>query len=173
MNSLILVMGVSGSGKTTVGKHLAQHLGFEFVDGDDLHSVENVEQMRAGMQLDDEARKPWMDAICRCAQSHFDLNQSVVIACSALKSRYRQALRTVSPTVLFVFLKGKQDVIKPRMEQRRSHYMPPSLLESQLADLEDPTGEANVVVIDVDQPVASMLDEAVEKTLEQLKRIYG
>lgn len=167
MTSLIVVMGVSGSGKTVVGKHLAQRLGLAFVDGDDLHSAENVDRMRAGIRLDDVTRKPWLDAICRCAESHFAQNRSVVIACSALKSGYRDVLRTVSRPVMFVFLGGPQEVIQARMERRPEHYMPPSLLTSQFADLEDPTGETNVIAIDVDQSVAAMLAVALEKTLQQ------
>ena len=154
-----------------VGNHLARQLEIEFVDGDDLHSPENVERMQAGVQLDDIARKPWLEAICRCAESHFARNQSVVIACSALKSSYRTALRSVSLPVVFVFLEGPQEVIQERMDQRQGHYMPSSLLESQIADLEHPFGEPNVISIDINQTVESMLLEALEKTRKQLGAI--
>ena len=159
---LIVVMGVSGSGKTVVGNHLANHLKVAFVDGDDLHPPENVQRMRAGVKLDDETRKPWLKAICQRAESHFDGGQSVVIACSALKLKYRTQLRSVSRPVVFVFLHGPQVLIQERMNQRKGHYMPSLLLDSQFADLEDPVGEAGVVAIKADQPLDAMLAGALE-----------
>ena len=162
MTRLIIVMGVSGSGKTLVGKSLAEQLGVEFVDGDDLHPSENVEQMRAGSKLDDDARKPWLDALCRCAESNFARGQSVVIACSALKSKYRDQLRSVSRPTIFLYLTGPRELIRQRMENRPGHFMPASLLESQFADLECPVGENNVEVISIDQRPESMVEEAVQ-----------
>ena len=111
MTSLIIVMGVSGSGKSLVGNYLAQQLGVEFVDGDDLHTPENVERMLVGIKLDDETRQPWLEAICHTAETHFTAGRSVVIACSALKSKYREQLRTVSCPTIFVFLTGPAAVI--------------------------------------------------------------
>jgi gluconokinase len=169
--SLIVVMGVSGSGKTCVGQYLARHLGTEFVDADDLHSAENVALMAAGQPLDDHTRKPWLASICQCAESNFTQRQSVVIACSALKESYRATLRSVSRPVVFVFLRGPQDLIHKRMNRREGHFMPASLLESQFADLEDPAGEPNVVTVEIDQPLESMLPEAWDKTRIELARI--
>ena len=163
---LIVVMGVSGCGKTLVGNHLARQLKVEFVDGDDLHPPENVERMRAGVKLDDETRKPWLEAICQCAESHFASQQSVVIACSSLKRIYRTQLRSVSQAVLFVFLHGPKEVIQKRMDVREGHYMPSSLLDSQFADLEDPTAEPAVVSVDVTQSVEAMLQEVVAKVTD-------
>ncbi len=169
--SLIVVMGVSGSGKTCVGQYLARHLGAVFVDADDLHSAENVALMAAGQPLDDHARKPWLASICQCAESNFTQRKSVVIACSALKESYRATLRSVSRPVVFVFLNGPRDVIHKRMNRREGHFMPASLLESQFADLEDPAGEPNVVTVEIDQPLESMLPEAWDKTRIELARI--
>ena len=165
-------MGVSGSGKSLVGKHLADQLPAEmaehtfeldFVDGDDLHPQENVERMRAGIKLDDETRKPWLEAICKYADTHFAQNRSLVVACSALKKSYRELLRTVSGQVYFVFLNGPQEVIQKRIEARQGHYMPSSLLESQFADLEDPTGEPGLVCIDIEQSKQKVLAQALNK----------
>ncbi len=166
-------MGVSGSGKTLVGRHLAQQLGFEFVDGDDLHLPENVQRMKSGIQLDDESRKPWLASICQCVESHFDVGQSVVIACSALKSKYRDLLRTACHPTIFVFLDGPQALIQQRMEKRLGHFMPGALLDSQFVDLENPVGEDNIVPVNIDQPVGSMLAEAFKKTWDELERVVN
>lgn len=171
LTCLIIVMGVSGSGKTLVGAYLAQQLGFEFVDGDDMHPIENIERMSAGIELDDEARLPWLDAMCRCAESHFSAGTSVVIACSALKSKYRDRLRSVSRPTMFLHLSGPSEVIKQRLDNRAGHFMPASLLESQFASLEIPIGEPNVVTINIDQSLELMLREALDKTHDQLKQI--
>ena len=164
-------MGVSGSGKSLVGNHLADCLGevsqpameLVFVDGDDLHPIENVELMRAGIKLDDETRKPWLDAICECAESHFAENRSLVVACSALKKKYREQLRSVSGSVYFVFLEGPEELIQERMQARQGHYMPSSLLKSQFADLENPTGEPGVVNVDISQSKKEVQAQALEK----------
>jgi len=114
-------MGVSGSGKTTVGKRLAKSLDIDFVDGDDLHPIENVERMKAGVKLDDETRKPWLAAICECAETYFAQSHSVIVACSALNQSYLNHLRRVYHRVQFVFLKGSQEVIAERLESRSYH----------------------------------------------------
>ena len=171
LNAAIIVMGVSGSGKSLVGDHLAnsieqidgQAVEMLFIDGDDLHPVENVELMRAGIKLDDQTRKPWLDTICACAESHFAENRSVVVACSALKKQYRQRLRSISGAVYFVFLNGPAGVIEQRIQTRGGHFMPSSLLESQFADLENPTGEPGVVEINIDQTKTEVLADALEK----------
>lgn len=168
MTSLIIVMGVSASGKTLVGQHIGNSLGWTFVDGDDLHPPENVALMESGQALDDETRKPWLAAICECAESHFAKGQSVVIACSALKAKYREQLRTVSGSTLFLFLDGPKDLIAKRIEAREGHYMPPSLLDSQFADLENPTAEAGVVAINISPDKETVLNVAIERTKEFL-----
>ena len=171
MTSLIIIMGVSASGKSLVGEHLASQLGWTFVDGDDLHPPENVELMRSGQKLDDETRKPWLAAICQCAESHFAKDQSVLIACSALKAKYREQLRTVSRPVFFLFLNGPQSLIAKRIEARTGHYMPASLLDSQFADLEDPTGEPGVISVDISPSKEIVLQDALEKTQRQLSQV--
>ena len=166
-------MGVSGSGKSLVGDHLSNSIDqingqaaeLVFVDGDDLHPVENVQLMRAGVKLDDQTRKPWLDAICDCVESHFAENRSLVVACSALKKQYRQRLRSAGD-VYFVFLSGPQAVIAKRIQARQGHYMPGSLLKSQFDDLEDPTSEPGVVEIDIDQTKSKVLAQALEKVRE-------
>lgn len=171
-------MGVSGSGKSLVGNHLADRLGETpdetmkpaFVDGDDLHPAENVELMRAGIKLDDETRKPWLEAICQCAVSHFTQNRSLIVACSALKKKYRQQLRSVEGPVYFVFLNGSQEVIQKRIEARQGHYMPSSLLDSQFADLEDPTGEPGLVCVDIDQTKDEVKADALAKLTALLQK---
>lgn len=170
LTSLIIVMGVSGCGKTVVGQHLARQLGIVFIDGDDLHTKENVERMRAGIPMDDESRKPWLQAICDCAESHFGEGNSVVIACSALKAKYREKLRSVSGPVVFLYLHGDSAIILERMNSREGHYMPASLLDSQIADMENPIGEPGVIQVDVGQPLEKMLQEANEKTRVKLAR---
>ena len=131
----VVVMGVSGSGKTTVGALLAQELGATFIDGDDLHSEANVARMAAGDALDDADRRPWLEKIGReVAQAS---GRSLVVACSALKKSYRDIIRAAAPAVRFVFLEGSRELLAERLGTRSSgHFMPPSLLASQLEILE-------------------------------------
>lgn len=163
MNRLIIVMGVSGSGKSLVGSHLGKLLECDFIDGDDLHPADNVERMRAGIKLDDVTRKPWLAAICESAEEHFAADSSVVIACSALKKKYRTQLRSVSGPTLFIFLNGSKDLIRGRLEKRTGHYMPPSLLDSQFGDLECPADEADVLEINIDQNIKDMLADVASR----------
>ncbi|MBI5160678.1 MAG: gluconokinase [Micrococcales bacterium] len=140
----VVVMGVSGSGKTTMGELLASRLGVPFVDGDDLHPAANVEKMRAGRPLTDDDRDPWLDAVgARLAEG------PVVLACSALKRAYRDRLRAAAPALRLIYLRGSAGLLRHRMEHRAGHYMPPRLLESQLATLEPPTEDERPIVLDV------------------------
>ncbi|MEU0586580.1 gluconokinase [Streptomyces sp. NPDC006132] len=135
---LVVVMGVSGSGKTTVGRLLAQSLGVPYAEGDDFHPEANVAKMRAGHPLDDEDRRPWLEEIARWLTGHAD--SGGVVTCSALKRRYRDRLVSAAPRVFFLHLDGSPELIAARLTARRGHFMPPDLLRTQYADLE-PLGE--------------------------------
>ena len=131
----IIIMGVSGSGKSTVGKLLAERIGGFFIDGDDLHPAVNIKKMKLGIPLDDIDRFPWLDNIVQSTQERM-MSQSVVVACSALKKSYRTRLSSI-PYHL-VYLEGKKDKIKSRLLRRDGHFMPIDLIHSQFADLEAP-----------------------------------
>src|SRR5918996_2951946 len=143
---VVVLMGVSGSGKTAVGTRLAQALGGTFVEGDDFHPPANVEKMRSGEPLDDADREPWLETLAREIGGWLDAGKTVVLACSALKQRYRDILKAGRPGVVFVHLKGDEALIRKRLAGRRGHYMPASLLDSQLAALEEPTDAITVSV---------------------------
>ena len=142
----IVVMGVSGSGKTTVGKRLARALHAEFVDGDDLHTDAARAKMAAGHALTDEDRWPWLDRIGAALA-----DRSAVIACSALRRVYRDRLRAAAgPKLRFVYLEASPEEMRARVAGRHGHYMPASLVESQFAALEPPEGEADVITVSAD-----------------------
>jgi len=154
-------MGVSGSGKSTVGAALAAALGLPFVDGDALHPAANVAKMAAGIPLTDDDRWPWLDAVGeRLAAS------PVVIACSALRRVYRDRLRSAAPGIRFVLLDGSRELLAERMGARADHFMPTALLDSQLATLERPDADERVRVYDVAEAPAAIVAAAVRE-LEQ------
>jgi gluconokinase len=140
---IILLMGVTGSGKTTVGRLLAQQLSWQFVDGDEFHSAANIAKMRQGIALTDVDRKPWLEAIREAILRWVAESKSVVLACSALKEKYRSPLR-VGPAVKLVYLRGSYDTISARLAERHGHFATSALLVSQFADLEEP-GDALIV----------------------------
>ena len=140
----IIVMGVSGSGKSTVGALLAKRLDLPFMDGDDLHSEANKQKMAAGIPLDDADRAPWLDAIAAALA-----RAPVLIACSVLKRRYRDRLREAVPEVQFVYLAGSPALLAQRLAARTHKFMPPDLLDSQLAILEPPGSDENALTIDI------------------------
>jgi gluconokinase len=146
---VIVLMGVSGSGKTTVGRRLAHALGAEFAEGDSYHPPANVEKMRRGIPLDDADREPWLERLSAEIGGWLEAGRDVVLACSALKRRYREVLKAGRPGVRFVYLCGSEDLIRDRLRRRRGHYMPASLLASQFAALEEP-GDA--ITVDVGPP---------------------
>ena len=154
----VVVMGVSGSGKTTVGSALAQRLGLRFVDADSLHPAANVEKMAAGIPLTDDDRWPWLDAVGAVLA-----DGPVVVACSALRRVYRDRLRVAAPDVAFVYLHASRELLEERMTHR-THFMPVSLLDSQFATLEPPAPDEHAISIDVDESV----DETVQKAVELL-----
>ncbi|RMI91915.1 gluconate kinase [Streptomyces sp. ZS0098] len=162
---LVVVMGVSGSGKTTVGRLLARQLDVPYAEGDDFHPAANVAKMRAGHPLDDEDRRPWLDEIARWLAGHAD--GGGVVACSALKRRYRDRLASVAPRVFFLHLDGSPELIAARITARQGHFMPPELLRTQLADFEplgdDETGSA-VPIDGTPQETAALARAAVTAT---------
>ena len=149
---VVVVMGVSGCGKSTIAALLAARLGGHFKDGDELHPRANIDKMSAGTPLTDEDREPWLEAVrdyaARAAREH----GLCVIACSALKRAYRETLRGAGDRVFHVFLQGSRELIASRMSERRGHFMPFEMLDSQLRTLESPVGEARVVAVDVSPP---------------------
>ena len=147
----LIVMGVSGSGKSTVAELLAKRLGWPFMEGDRLHPPANVEKMRQGIPLTDADRAPWLDRIGEELKSSAAEGRSCVLTCSALKRAYRDRIRSARPDVRFVYLKGSEALIGARLAARRHEYMPASLLRSQFDTLEEPTpDEPGVVTVDVD-----------------------
>ena len=155
----VVVMGVSGTGKSTVGAVLADALGVPFVEGDDLHPEVNVAKMAAGIQLTDEDRAPWLDLIAA------ELHRPVVVACSALRRVYRDRLRRDAPDLALVYLHGNPELLAERMGGRPGHFMPTALLDSQLATLEPPTLDENAIAMDVVLPPA----EIVVRVVQQLR----
>jgi gluconokinase len=145
----IAVMGVSGSGKSTVAALLAARLGCELAEADDFHPASNVAKMSAGLPLDDADRLPWLRDIAAWLGERARANRPAVVACSALRRRYRDVLRGASPRLLFVHLTGTGAVIASRMRARPGHFMPPSLLESQLATLEPLEADEQGLILDV------------------------
>lgn len=146
---ILVLMGVSGSGKTTVGQILARELGRPFYDGDGFHPPANIARMRAGLPLTEEHRRTWLDVLAVLVLRLDDEDTPAIVACSALKAGYRDRLREASPAVRFVYLRGTYELIRERLVARRGHFFEPALLDSQFAALEEPAG---VPVIDVEQP---------------------
>jgi gluconokinase len=162
MTSPIVVMGVSGSGKSTVGAALAQRLRVPFADADDFHPPANVAKMTAGEALDDDDRYPWLEAIGEwLARQNGD---GGVMSCSALKRKYREQLRAHCPETLFLHLSGTPEVIGKRQASRPGHFMPASLLASQFETLEPLEADERGVAIDVDQNIDSIVDNYVAST---------
>jgi carbohydrate kinase (thermoresistant glucokinase family) len=152
---VLVVMGPSGAGKTTVGRALAVALGWHFVEGDDLHPAANVAKMRRGEGLTDEDREPWLRAIAATAADALDRGLSIVIACSALKARYRDVIRGGRDDVHFVYLSAGPELLRRRVATRSGHFAGPALVTSQLAALEEPVEDA--LTLDARQPVDALV----------------
>ncbi|MBN9060007.1 gluconokinase [Kaistia sp. MMO-174] len=161
----IIVMGVSGSGKSSVGEGLAAALGIDFVDGDGLHSPENVAKMASGTPLVDDDRWPWLDRIGATLADRAAHPAGIVVACSALKKIYRDRIRSAAgQPIRFVFLDAPQSLVQDRLGARKGHFMPPSLLASQYATLERPTAEEpDVLPVAVDVPVVEIVRGAAAR----------
>jgi gluconokinase len=152
---VILLMGVSGAGKTTIGQLLTSQLGWTFVDADDYHSPENIKKMRSGIPLTDSDRAPWLEKLRTLITSRIATKENTVLACSALKQAYRERLQ-VSPEVKIVYLKGTPEVLRQRLHDRREHFMTERMLASQLSALEAP---ADAVTVDADRSPAEIVTE--------------
>ncbi|MBV2143217.1 gluconokinase [Falsochrobactrum sp. TDYN1] len=156
----MIVMGVSGSGKSTVGEKLAEALELPFLEGDSLHPKANVDKMSSGIPLQDEDRWPWLDKIGERLTS---AENGIIISCSALKKSYRDHLRAASrEALIFIFLDGSFEVLHEHMGHRTGHFMPVSMLESQLATLESPVGEPLVFRADVADPIMAIVSQSLE-----------
>jgi carbohydrate kinase (thermoresistant glucokinase family) len=160
---VLVVMGVSGSGKTTVARLLARRLGWPLAEGDAFHPESNIEKMKSGRALTDADRRSWLARVADWIEGRLDSNQDGVITCSALKRAYRDVIDRRGSGVVFVFLSGRRDVMGARVAARRGHFMPPSLVDSQFADLEEPSPDEPAIRVDAGRAPAviarSVLDE--------------
>lgn len=156
----IVVMGVSGSGKTTVGQALADALGWRFVEGDAFHPAANVAKMSAGHPLDDDDRRPWLEALAAEIGADEAADRPSVVGCSALKRAYRDILRSGAPDVRFLHVHGEKALLWERVSHRPGHFFPPELLDSQLATLQPLDPDEAGVVVDVAAPIPEMVAEA-------------
>lgn len=159
----IVVMGVTGAGKTTVGQALARRLGWRFCEGDTFHPAANIQKMSNGKPLDDLDREPWLEALNAVLRAAAHDGTPVVLACSALKARYRRRLTEGLEAVEFVYLHGRQSTLRERVHDRPGHFIDPSLLDSQLDDLEEP-GKDEAVWVELDQPVEETVSEILAVT---------
>jgi carbohydrate kinase (thermoresistant glucokinase family) len=159
----IVVMGVSGCGKSSVGIALAEALGARFIDGDDLHPEANKAKMSAGIPLDDEDRWPWLDLVSRALAEEVSTwpaesdSTGTVIACSALKRSYRERILAGAPNTFFIHLDGSREILEQRLGNRTGHFMPATLLDSQLATLEPLGSDEPGAVIDINQPISQII----------------
>ena len=154
-------MGVSGSGKSTIGAMLAQQLGWDFEDADNLHPAANIDKMRSGIPLTDEDRWPWLAAVAAWIDAVRSRKGHAVMACSALKRRYRDLLIGGRADVRLIYLRGDEDLIAQRITARRGHFMTASLLRSQFEDLEEPVAQENALVVSIDDQPGTLVKDIV------------
>jgi gluconokinase len=159
---ILIVMGVSGAGKTTVGRLVAQRLGWSFVDGDDLQPAANIEKMRGGAPLTDADRAPWLAAIGVWIDARAQADEAGVVAASVLKRAYRDTLRAGRPQVRIAYLRGSQSEIAERLAHRKGHFWPPQLLASQFADLEPPAQDEGAIAVDIAGSAESQAQAVIE-----------
>jgi len=166
---VLVVMGVSGSGKTTVGKLLAERLGWHYQEGDALHPPENVAKMSSGTPLTDADRIPWLQRIAQRIDAWRSSGEAGVVTCSALKRAYRDIIIGDRPDVGLVHLKGSRELIGRRMAARKGHFMPTALLDNQFATLQEPSAEERAIVVDVGGAPAEIVDEILRRLPPKLK----
>ena len=169
--SVIVVMGVSGSGKSTVASMLASRLHWIYEDGDWFHPEANVEKMHHGEPLTDQDRWPWLRAIAAKAHELHEQGLSCVVACSALKRSYRDILLEDRDDTILVYLRGSKDLIADRLAHRHGHFMPPGLLDSQFATLQEPTADEQPIVADVEPPPDVLIDTVVTAIRDRLAKV--
>jgi gluconokinase/shikimate kinase len=163
MRPIVLVfMGVSGCGKSTVAALLSGRLGWPFEEGDSLHPQANIDKMAAGHPLDDDDRWPWLEKVAEWVEERLDAGENALITCSALKRSYRDVINRRGGGVQFVYLAGSKQTIGARLASRQGHFMPPALLDSQFADLEEPTPDEPALRFDVGPAPAVIADEVVK-----------
>jgi gluconokinase len=158
----VVVMGVSGSGKTTIARRLAEELRFAFADADAFHSDSSVAKMARGEPLTDVDREPWLQSLVAWTEAQHEAGRSTVLACSSLKRRYRDVLSTASPRSLFIHLTAPRAVLLERMKHRQGHYMPAQLLDSQLADLEPLAPDEPGLMVDATATPAAIVEQAAD-----------
>jgi gluconokinase len=158
MALVVVMMGVSGSGKTTIARGVAKHLGWDVLEGDSYHPPANIAKMSQGIPLDDADRLPWLHAIAEAIDGELAAGRSSIVACSALKRSYRDILIGERRNVALVYLKGSAELLGERLRRRKGHFMPPTLLESQFATLEEPGPDENPIVVSVAPPPEQIVD---------------
>jgi len=161
---IIVLMGVSGCGKTTIGTNLARRLNWEYQEGDALHPQKNIVKMSEGIPLNDDDRKPWIARIADWIETRCIAGRDGVISCSALKEVYRQTIRGTQTDLQFVYLRGSRELLSDRLAYRKDHFMPPNLLESQLELLEEPSIDEQAMVVTID----STPEKIVQKICDSL-----
>jgi gluconokinase len=159
---IVIVFGVSGAGKTTIAKLLAKELGWQFLEADDFHPWANVEKMRSGVPLTDEDRSPWLERLREQITHSLAAKENAVLACSALKRAYRERLR-VNNDVKFVFLRGDYTLVENQLRRRPGHFMNPSLLKSQFADLEEPESDEGALTVELGRTSEELVSEIKTK----------
>jgi gluconokinase len=159
---IVIIFGVSGAGKTTIGKLLAREIGWRFIEADDFHPTANIEKMHAGHPLTDEDRKPWLERLRQRIEQSLATGENAVLACSALKRAYRDRLR-VSEEVTFVFLRGDYALVEKQLRSRHGHFMNPELLQSQFDDLEEPQPDENALTVELGRTPQEIVEEIEAK----------
>jgi len=163
---VVIIFGVSGAGKTTIGQLFTEELGWRFYEGDDFHSETDIDKMREGVPLTDEDRWPWLESLRKLIKRCLGAGENAVLTCSALKEAYRRHLR-VNADVKLVFLRGDYELIANQLRERRGHFMKPALLESQFVDLEEPQPAEGVLMIELGRTPVELVEEIKTKLLQR------